>query len=173
MKPTKTEEAQVAKWFKEVFWPAYPSSFCRSGKGSRAKAMVSMLKYNPDKAEQGRIIGNLKAQVRADKANPDRIYWSIGLTYVNNRMWDDEIESAMEAKERQALATCNVQGCNHEVHGSMFKQCAFHVAGKESHIEKMRQAWVRTGIDFKSPNLIEECRNHCKERMAILTGKRG
>jgi len=172
MKPTKTEEEQVGKWFKEVFWPAYPSSFCRSGKGSRAKAMVSMLKYNPDKAEQERIIGNLKAQVRADKANPDRIYWSIGLTYVNNRMWDDEIESAMEVKEKEALKICSRDNCNDSVHGPRFTECALHIpsVNDKRYIKlcEARKNLSAFGPDRNDSDFAKKCREYSIKQGFII-----
>jgi len=166
MKPTKAEEEQVQNWFKSEFWPLYPSSFCRSGKGSRAKAMISMVKYNPDKDEQTRIMGNLKAQIKSDRSNPDRLYWSIGLTYVNNRMWDDEIESATEIKERQIAKKCNVDGCHNDVHGDMYTQCSQHMPNNFD--GKLRAAWKKTGLNRKSPNLAEECRTYCKNRGYLI-----
>ena len=171
MKPTKQQETQVTQWFMDKFWPNYPAKFCGRGKGSRAISCKLMVSINPDEKEQERIIGNLKAQVKAHSQKPEelRSYWKIGETYVRNQLWNDEIESSMEAKERQQLKTCSIEGCRNDVHGSAFKFCADHVPNaQKSHL---KEAWIRTGIDMKSKTLTEDCRKHCRERMAILMGK--
>ena len=166
---TKSEETKVTAWFKDTFWPNYPASYCRGGKGSRAKAMIAMLKYNPDDEEMERIVNNLKAQVRADKGKTDRVYWSIGLTYVNNRMWDDEIESVMEKKQAAQLNVCCIEGCHNEVHGPMYKHCSTHV--ENAHSDLLAVAFRKTGIKYGSPDFVNECRKACRISMNKLTGK--
>ena len=167
---TPSQEKQVTTWFMDKFWPNYPAKFCGRGKGRRAISCKLMIAINPDELEQERILGNLKAQVRAHSQKPEQLrsYWKIGETYVRNQLWNDEIESAMESKEKENLKICSNEGCNDEVHGQMFTECAFHIGSKD---ERLHQAFIRTGIDMKSKTLTEDCRAHCRERMNILMGK--
>lgn len=128
-KITEQQEKDVTEWFINKFWPNYPAKFCGRGKGSRGTALKHMLKVNPDESERDRILGNLKAQVRAHSQKPpeQRNFWKIGETYVYNKLWEDEIESCMEVKGQQQLKICSVEGCNDEVHGPNFKTCGFHI----------------------------------------------
>jgi hypothetical protein len=170
-KPTPKQEKQVTDWFMDKFWPNYPAKFCGRGKGSRAISCKLMVAYNPDESERERILGNLKAQVRAHQQKPEeqRSFWKIGETYVRNHLWDDEIESAMEVKTRQELKTCKMEGCRQDVHGPSFDVCSEHVPN--AHREHMKQAWIRTGIQKNSPDFVEQCRQQCRERMNLLMGK--
>jgi hypothetical protein len=159
-KPTPTEEKQVSDWFLKEFWPNYPAKFCGRGKGSRGISLKLMVSVNPDLDEQKRIIGNLKAQVRAHEQTPEaqRRFWKIGETYVRNQLWNDEIESIQEIKERQALAECAEQGCNEEVRGPKYKWCDKHIPCQ--HDQRLRQAWRATGLDRNSKTLREDCREY-------------
>jgi hypothetical protein len=160
-KPTKEQEMKVTEWYLKEFWPNYPSKYCRGGKGSRGMALQSMLKVNPDKETMKRIVGNLIAQVRAAAKNPDRKWWVIGTTYVNNRLWEDEIESQVEIIERQKLKTCSVEGCESEIHGQMFSRCAFHTTSTD---KRLGEAWKKTKLDFNSPNFQRDCVEYCKSK---------
>jgi hypothetical protein len=164
-KPTTAEEKQVTDWFMRLFWPTYPAKYCGRGKGSRAIACKLMVAINPDESEQERILGNLKAQVRASAQDPNRSYWKIGETYVRNQLWNDEIESSMETREKQTLKICSEPNCSDDVHGPGFDKCAFHINSKD---ERLRQAWIRTGIDKNSGDLIKKCREYCQERKHLL-----
>jgi len=147
---------EIEEWFIKEFWPNYPGKFCGRGKGSRGIALRHMLKINPDADERARILGNLKAQVRAHSQKPpeQRNYWKIGETYVYNRLWNDEIESAMEVKEKQNLKKCSK--CDSDVHGPNFTVCDKHVPSDWT--DELRQAWKQTGLDRNSPTLREDCR---------------
>jgi hypothetical protein len=171
MKPTAKQEKEVTDWFMDKFWPNYPARFCGRGKGSRTISCKLMVAYNPDEKERERILGNLKAQVRAHQQKPEeqRSFWKIGETYVRNHLWDDGIESAMEVKTVQELKKCSVESCNNDVHGPSFKFCSFHIPS--AHDENIKQAWTRTGLDYKSPTFIDDCRKFCRERMNIMMGK--
>ena len=171
MKPTPSQEKQVTEWFMTKFWPNYPAKFCGRGKGSRAISCKLMIAINPDELEQERILGNLKAQVRAHTQKPEqmRSFWKIGETYVRNQLWNDEIESEMEIKEKSQLKICSIENCNNDVHGERFKFCAEHVPN--AHSDLLAKAWTRQGIDYKSPTFVDDCRKQCRERMAILIGK--
>ncbi len=168
MKPTKAEETQVTEWFMAKFWPAYPGKFCGRGKGSRAISCKLMVAYNPDKAEQSRILGNLKAQIRAHSQKPEqmRSFWKIGETYVRNQLWNDEIESSMEIKEKEKLKICSVDGCNMDVHGATYNRCSKHLPNNFD--DKLREAWKKTGLDRNSATLAADCRQFCKNRGYLI-----
>ena len=100
-----------------MFWPTYPARYCGRGKGSRAIACKLMVAINPDETEQTRIMDNLRAQIKSAAQDPNRSYWKIGETYVRNQLWNDEIESSMDIKEKQQAKICSIDGCNDEVHG--------------------------------------------------------
>ena len=163
---TKEQEMQVTTWFLKEFWPNYPSKYCRGGKGSRAMTLTAMLKINPDKDMMKRIVDNLIAQVRAAAKNPDRKWWVIGTTYVNNRLWEDEIESQVEIIERQKLKVCSVEGCEDEIHGQMFDKCAKHLPNNFDN--ELRDAWVKTGLNRKSDSLADDCRAYCKSKGYLI-----
>ena len=81
-----TKEETIKDWFIHQFWPTYPGKWCRSGKGGRQEALNAFLKKkgDADPEELRRILGNLKAQIRADQGKSDRKWWVIGKTYCNN-----------------------------------------------------------------------------------------
>ena len=148
---------EIEEWFIKEFWPNYPGKFCGRGKGSRGIALRHMLKIKPDADERVRILDNLKAQVRAHSQKPpeQRNYWKIGETYVYNRLWNDEIESVMEAKQAQKLSICSVDNCTSPVHGSSFSMCTDHVPSDWD--DRLRQAWKETGLDRKSKTMRADC----------------
>jgi len=173
MKPTKSEEEQVLKWFMDKFWPNYPATFCGRGKGSRAISCKLMTAINPDEAEQERIINNLKAQIRAHKQKPEqmRSFWKIGETYVRNQLWNDEIESAMEIKERVDLKTCCIDGCDNDVLGQSYQYCPDHIPN--AHSDLLSIAWKATGLKYGSPDFVNECRDMCRTGMNKIVNKQG
>ena len=151
------EQEQITEWFTHEFWPVYPSKFCRNGKGSRQKALNAMLKIKPGAEERRRILSNLKAQVRADKGNPNRIYWSIGTTYVNNMMWEDEIESQDEDVPRET----NFCHCGEPTIGPRYKVCPKHLESSAERL-KMTQILKELGLLTQGQSLQELSKN-CRE----------
>ena len=146
-----TEQEQITNWFIHEFWPVYPSKFCRNGKGSRQKALNSMLKHNPDADERQRILGNLKAQVLADKKNPNRCFWSIGLTYVNNQMWEDAIESHDE-EVKEDLRRCK---CGKDfIIGPKYEVCGKCLEPKTARL-KMMSILKEIGVATQGQSLQE------------------
>ena len=158
-----TEQEQISNWFIHEFWPVYPSKFCRNGKGSRQKALNSMLKHKPDADERRRILGNLKAQVKADKGNPNRLYWSIGTTYVNNQMWEDAIESNdEEVKEDLRRCKCGkdyIIGPKYEVCG----KCLETKQEKLAHTTRLKELGLLTP-DLSLSELAKNCREWLSQR---------
>ena len=171
MKPTATEEKQVTGWFMTKFWPTYPGQFCGRGKGSRAISCKHMVAINPDADEQVRIMGNLLAQIRAHAQKPEnmRKFWKIGETYTLNKLWDDEIESAMEIKAKQDLNKCCIADCKNDVVGESYPYCYDHVPN--AHSDLLAKAWKTTGLKYGSPDFVNECRALCKSGMKSIVTK--
>lgn len=176
-KPTPSQEKQVTAWFMDKFWPNYPTKYCGRGKGSRAISCKLMIAINPDELEQEIILGNLKAQVRAHSQKPEqmRSFWKIGETYVRNQLWNDEIESAMEVKEKQILKTCSRQGCNDSVHGSGFTECSLHMPSlNDIRYTKLVEAkkQIDEALERNQPGFADRCMAYAEEQGFIFTGKK-
>ena len=160
-----TKEETIKDWFIHQFWPVYPGKWCRAGKGSRQEALNSMLKYNPDEEERTRILGNLKAQIRADKGNSNRKWWVIGKTYVNQKIWEDTIELEEVTRDSKYCQ------CGKETHGPRYKECTDHVMEKHGDmLGKISQATLRKqvlkdiGLPVQGVSL-SELANLCREHM--------
>ena len=142
------------RWFFEEFWPAYPASMCRGGKGSRGLAWVAMekhdKKHNLDEKQRKWILESLKAQIKASKAQSNAKWWPIGTTYANNKLWNDEVDSVMDIKEAQKLGKCCEPGCKFEVIGELFKACDRHT-NKDIHREKKIEVMKAHGL-LMQPN---------------------
>ena len=153
-----TEEQKITDWFIHEFWPVYPSKWCRNGKGSRQKALNSMLKQKPNDEERKRILGNLKAQIRADKGNPNRCFWSIGLTYVNNQMWEDTIETQEELPSEE-LKKCSQ--CDNRVIGPQYNVCEKHT---ESHQDRLNMMKILKDLGLAYPGQsLQQLSQSCRE----------
>lgn len=153
--------------FKKL-WFEYPNDLCNKRKGSKQTALKAMEKLKLDEAGFNKIMDNMRAQIRYDRKDPDAYRWPFLSTYLNQGRYDCDIPSMDTIKERQIGAKCLVEGCNDEVHGPAFSTCGFHINNKD---ERLRQAYIRTGLDRKSPDFVEECRKYCRSHMNILTGK--
>jgi hypothetical protein len=119
-----TESDKIKSWFMEEFWPTYPARFCsKKSKGSRAIALKHMLKHKPGEKERVRILGNLKAQIRAHQKKPEseQKWWKNGETYCYNGLWEDEIESMMEVEQKSNKIT--VCKCGQLAHGPQYSEC--------------------------------------------------
>ena len=161
-----TKQEQIQEWFIHEFWPVYPSKFCRNGKGSRQQALNSMLKHSPDEDERQRILGNLKAQVLNDKKNPDRKWWCIGVTYVNNQMWEDEIESHDEVIEG-VKKFCH---CGEPTIGEKYSVCAKHT---ESHAARLKMMHILKQIGVAKPGQsLQELSKASREYLRQSGGSR-
>ena len=152
-----TEQEKITDWFIHEFWPNYPSKFCRNGKGSRQQAMNAMItKHKPNEEERRRIVGNLKAQVLADKKNPDRKWWVIGVTYVNNQMWEDEIEPVSEILKTEARF-CH---CGQQTIGPQYKTCERHTETREEkrqHLNNLKDLGLYQDGQSLS-EIVQNCR---------------
>ena len=158
-----TKEETIKDWFIHQFWPVYPSKWCRNGKGSRQQALNSMLKHSPDEQERSRILGNLRAQVRADKGNQNRKWWCIGVTYVNNQMWEDTIEIEEETKKDTKFCQCG-----EETIGPRYPVCPKHLETKE---QEHKLTSVLNSLGLYSPgqslqDLSENCREYLQKNGA-------
>ena len=155
-----TKEEQLRSFFMDDWWPVYPGKFCRGGKGSRAMALKAMLKHKLDEDEQKKILATLKAQILAHKKSPpnDRKYWVIATTYINNCMWDDEIESQMDRETKANVSKCQ---CGEPTIGEKYSVCAKHT---ESHAAKLKMMSILREIGVATPGQsLQELSQSCME----------
>ena len=89
-------------------------------------------KKDADPEELRRILENLKAQIRADKGNPDRKWWVIGKTYCNNESWEDPVEDNDEQSTKAVIGTCH---CGEPNIGPMYSTCPKHLETKTATLE--------------------------------------
>lgn len=152
----------------DKMWTQYPSDLTKGRRGGRQPAFKAFKKLNPDEKEFNRIMANMKAQAKADRADPDSYRWPFLSSYLNQSRFDDYIAPAT-CKASEPLKTCTVEGCNNDVHGAMFKYCGDHIPN--AHSDEMAKAWTRTGLSYKSENFVSECREYCRERLNILLAR--
>lgn len=151
----------------ESLWVSYPSDLCRKKRGGKQPALSAFKKINPSEQEFNRIMQNMKAQIREDRKDKDAYRWPFVSSYLNQGRYDDYIE-IKEKQIKTDIKKCSIDSCNDEVHGSGFTKCAFHLGSND---ERLRQSYVRTGLDMKSPTFVEDCRKYCRERMGIMLSK--
>jgi len=139
---TKEEQIQVCEWFEAQFWTTYPGDLTRNkhgkrdNKGGKTYAMECMLKVpNIEKPEeQKKIIGNLKAQIRYDRQDPDATRWPMVSSYVNRRRMYDEIESTAELKLSLEKKLCK---CGQETIGPKYSECGKCLESYAAKLEMM------------------------------------
>jgi len=163
-KPTPEE---LEKMF-EKLWTSYPADLCKGKRGGRQPAFRAFKKINPDEAEFNRIMGNMKAMIKADRSDKDPYRWPFVSSYLNQARYDDFIMPKNESSV-QELTHCCIEKCSNKVHGASFKYCADHVPN--AHSDLLAQAWTRSGIDYKSPTFVDDCRKQCRSYMNALLGK--
>ena len=163
----KPTEEQLNQWF-NTFWTSYPADLCNGKRGGKVPGFKAFKKVATSEDEFNRILANMKAQIKADRSEKDPYRWPFVSSYLNRCRFDDYIMPQSENKSPE-LKTCSVDGCNHDVHGPSFKFCAFHIPS--AHSDNIKQAFIRTGLDYKSPTFIDDCRRYSRERMNILMGK--
>ena len=147
-------------------WFGYPKNLCHDKKGTKFNAQKACKKL--PESEYEKILMNMEALIKYDMKDPKPDRWPHVSSWINQGYYDREIGSTTEQRERVAGKNCSIEGCNDEVHGSMFTECAFHIGNKD---ERLKQAWTRTGIDIKAPDLIAQCRSYCQERKHLVFDK--
>ena len=153
-----TKEEQIKDWFIHQFWPVYPGKWCRAGKGGRGEAMNAFLKKkkDADQEELNRILGNLKAQIRADKGKPDRKWWVIGKTYCNNESWEDPVEDDLDQEIEKKLCKC---GQPVEVNTECLKCYDKRAEDKQVHMQNLKALGLLTpGLSLSE--LAQRCKEH-------------
>ena len=156
------------------FWWAYPKDLSKGKKGGKVPALKAFKKINPDETEFNRIMGNMEAQIKADRGDSDSYRWPFVSSYLNQYRFDDEIMAVSTKIETADLNECGVTGCNKEVHGYSFEYCSFHIPAKqggEKREGEIAKAWEATGLDANSPSLVEECRKYCRQGMNKMINK--
>ena len=152
-----TKEEQIKDWFIHQFWPVYPGKWCRSGKGGRQEALNAFLKKtgNADPEELARILGNLKAQIKADKGNENRKWWVIGKTYCNNESWEDPVEDDLEPETHPKYCQC---GQPREIKMECMKCYNERTENKQIHMQNLKD------LELLTPGIsLSELANRCRE----------
>ena len=171
---TKEETIQVIEWF-EAFWSTYPGDLTRNkhgkrdNKGGKTYAQECMLKVpNIEKPEeQKKNIGNLKAQIRYDRQDPDATRWPMVSSYINKRRMYDEIESTAELKLSLDKKYCH---CGEETIGEKFKTCAKHT---ESHAQRLEMMNILKQIGVAIPGQsLQELSQKCREYLRQSGGSK-
>ena len=165
-KPITVEEKQGMK-FDEFFgklWFGYPKNLCHDKKGTKFNAQKACKKL--PESEYEKILMNMEALIKYDMKDPKPDRWPHVSSWINQGYYDREIGSTTEQRERVAGKNCSHDGCNAEVHGSAFSVCSSHIPCQ--HDNRLREAWTRTGIDRKSGNLAQQCRDYIQERKHLL-----
>ena len=146
-------------------WFKYPTDLCRNKRGGKTPALQAFKKLNPDQDEFDRIMRNMDAQIRMDRKDKDAYRWPFVSTYLNQRRYDDVIES-VQTVEKRPETKCSVDNCNSPIHGSSFSVCSFHIPS--IHDLKLREGWKETGLCRKSPTLAQDCREYCKSKGYLI-----
>jgi len=146
-------------------WFAYPTDLCKNKRGGKQPAFQAFKKLKLDEDEFDRIMRNMAAQIRMDRQDKDAYRWPFVSTYLNQRRFDDVIES-VQTVEKQESRICTVDSCNNPVHGNSYSVCSFHVPN--NHDARLREAWLRTGINKSDPDYLDQCRAYVKERFKVL-----
>ena len=160
------ENTELEAFFKKL-WFEYPSDLCHNKKGSKVAAKNAAKKLKPEEYEG--ILFSLSELIRFDRKDPKPDRWPHVSTWLNQAYYDRDID-IQEQRAKIELALCSVEGCENDVHGPAYDKCCDHLA-TVGHIQAMREAYVRTGIDRKSPTFVDDCRRYCRERLNILTSR--
>ena len=153
----------------EKLWISYPNDLCNKKRGGKQPALKAFKKINPDEAEFNRMMANMKAQVREDRKNPKDAYrWPFISSYLNQGRYDDYIESSTSKEKAKSLKTCATNGCDSDVHGSMYTKCAFHCGDTN---ELLSGAYRKLGLDIKSPDFVSQCRDICRDKMGLILSR--
>jgi len=161
-----SQQDDIKDWFIHQFWPVYPGKWCRSGKGGRGEAMNAFLKKKPtaDSEELSRILGNLKAQIRADKGKSDRKWWVIGKTYCNNESWEDPVEDDLDQEVGKKYCKC---GQPAEIKTECLKCYSERTENKQVHMKNLKD------LELLTPGIsLSELASRCREHM-LPSGKSG
>ena len=163
--------ARLEEWV-EIAWNAHWKRLSPKS-NSKVKFKEYVLRDNkPD--NELRIIFVAIQQQRKMWERQSRIEKVVGIpnlsSWYNAGRWDDDITSDNPERPVTQLKTCTVEGCNNDVHGPAYDKCCDHLA-TVGHIQAMREAYVRTGVDRKSPTFVQDCRDYCRQRLNIMTSK--
>ena len=150
-------------------WFGYPTDLCRNKRGGKTNAARAFKKINPDQAEFYRMMENMKAQIRHDRKDPDADRWPFVSSYLNQKRFDDIIESETERMDRVELRTCINTDCEQPVHGSKYKYCADHIPN--AHSDLLATAWKQTGLKYGSDNFVNDCRLMCRQGLNKMVSK--
>ena len=155
------EKAFTALWF------AYPTKLCNNKRGGKQPARRAFDKCCTSEDEFKRIIDNMKAQARNDLNDPEAYRWPYVSTYLNQRRYDDVIETV--EKQAYVLNVCDHKDCDRETHGPKFKYCIHHLPtdNNDPVLVKLREHYVKMGLvrqkDESKQSHLARCKAIYKE----------
>jgi len=120
--------------FFQKMWFSYPNDLCHGKKGSKVAAMNACKKLKENEFDT--VLANIEALKRYDRKDqkPDR--WPHVSTFINQAYYDRDIGSTIELKEKLVLNTCAFVGCDSEVIGERYRNCAKHLP-RDSRMDKV------------------------------------
>ena len=145
----------------DKLWTSYPSDLCRKKRGGRQPAIKAFKKINPSVEEFGRMMANMRAQIKEDRKEKEPYRWPFVSSYLNQGRYDDYIEPT-QTEIKQDVKKCTHDGCFNDVVGNSFAFCSQHIPCQ--HDIRLREAWKHTGINRNSPTLRADCMKYIKER---------
>lgn len=98
--------------FFNLLWETYPADLAHRKKGSKPRALAAIVKLNPDKDLQGKIITNLRELIRYGrleiKANGKTDRWPLVSSWINGEYWNmlEDIEMPSTLYSKIAAKKC-------------------------------------------------------------------
>ena len=152
----------IEEMFEKIWW-SYPNDLCKGKKGGKQPALKALKKINPDEKEFKRIMLSLEAMKKADRKDPDAYRWAFVSSWLNQARYDDAMpEMRDEVHEKREEKECKEEGCRESVLGTNYSVCARHIPCR--HDDRLRAAWLKTGLDRNSPDFGTKCREYCRTR---------
>ena len=167
-KPTEARKAELKAWVYRFFRETWDRQFTPAS-DVQSKLLTYFIRDNISDEALETFESATKAWVRYYQDEAKKGTWvklPCANVWYNEHRYDNPIPSVMESRAKADLAICSHENCNMPVHGPRFTVCSHHIPN--NHDERLRAAWIRTGITKKDPDYREQCRAYCRERFNIL-----
>jgi len=156
---------ELENWF-SIFWDTFPSDLCHRKKGSRKVAYQAIVKLNPDKELQSKILGNMRELIRYDrlqlKAGQKVDRWCFVSTWINQERWETltDIGSYSDVHDKIAGRKC---ACGNEVgHVNQCWKC-YSEEHPNPYEEYLKAESKRIGMWKKPDESLQEWRDRNRE----------
>ena len=152
----------IEEMFEKLWW-SYPNDLCKGKKGGKQPALKALKKINPDEKEFKRIMLSLEAMKKADRKDKDAYRWAFVSSWLNQARYDDAMpEMRDEVHEVKDEKICKIDGCKQFVLGPNYTVCSVHVPSRMD--DRLRAAWLKTGLDRNASDFGTKCREYCRSR---------